>query len=458
MSVAVEEKGLVRTLTIEDEGQEIKNYVNEVLKEVSKNVSLPGFRKGHVPTSIVKAKYKDVIKEEVAKRYINKHLEEILEKEGLKPVSPQLNFGDIEIENDQKLTFKVSFEVAPEFELKPYEGLEIEMIKYEVSDEDVEKAIQNLLEQNAKFEPEDKEVEDGDAVKIKYKITDREGNSEEDEFEAVLGANQLREEIEKELIGKKSGDKVHLENVPLYNEKGEEIGKATVDIEILEVKKKILPQFNDDFVKQLGLGENVEEAKKKIREDLENQVKQAKEAELKQKILDKLAQQYDFEVPTSLLQAELEVLLQNYMKQLEQFGIKPNQDMVMAAAQGLEATAIKNVKLMFVINKIAEKEKVEVSEEEINQEIEKLAQSYQTTPEQIKQVLEERGAIANIRYDILKEKVLELLKEKANIIEMTKEEYEEKYGKPEEQVVNQEQSSQKEENKEDSEENNEQQK
>lgn len=450
MSVTVEEQGLVRTLTIQEEGENIKNLVNEVLKEVSKNASIPGFRKGHVPPSVIKAKYKDVIKEEVAKRYINANLEGVLEKEGLKPVSPQINFGDIEIENDKKLTFKISFEVAPEFELKPYEGLEIEMIKYEVTDEDVEKTIQNLLEQNAKYNPEDKEVEEGDMIEIKYNITDEKGNSEENEFEAVIGKNQLRKEIEEELLGKKAGDKVHLENVPLYNEKGEEVGKATVDIEILEVKKKVLPEFNDEFVKQIGLGENVEEARKKIREDLEKQVKDAKESELDQKILDELAKQYDFEVPSSLVQAELEVLLQNYVKQLEQFGIKPSQDMIMAAAQGLEATAIKNVRLMFVLNKIAEKESVEVSEDEINQEIEKIAQAYQTTADEIRKILKERGAIANIRYEILKKKVLELLREKANVIEMTKEEYEEKYGKPEEQNLGANQEKTKEEKTEES--------
>ena len=442
MNVQVEENKLVRTLTIEEEGKEIKDLVNSVLKEVSKNVSLPGFRKGHVPPAVVKAKYKDAIKEEVVKQFINQHLEEILEKENLKPVSPELSFGDIEIENDEKLKFKISFEVAPEFELKPYDNLEIEMIKYEVSDEDVEKAINQLLEQHAKFEPADKEIEEGDMIKIKYKITDEEGNSEEDEFEAVIGANQLRKEIEDELKGKKAGDKVHLENVPLYNEKGEEIGKATVDIEVLEVKKKIVSEFNDEFVKEIGLGENVEEAKKKIREDLERQVKEAKEAELEQKILDKLAEQYDFDVPVSLVKAEIEALLDNYIKQLQQFGIQPNEDMLRAAAQGLEQTAVKNVRLMFVINKIAEKEGIEVSEEEINKELEEIAQQYQTSVEEIRRIFEERGLIQNVRYVLLRKKVLDALKNKIKIIEMTKEEYEEKYGKLEDQLQQQPQEEQ----------------
>lgn len=447
MNVAVEEKGLVRILTIEDSGEDIKNYVENAIKEISKNVSIKGFRKGHAPKSIIKARYKEAIKGEVVRKFIEEKLENILEEKNLKPVSPDLGFGDINLEGDNKITFKITFEVAPEFELKDYEGLEIPMIKYEVTDEDVEKTIQRLLDQNATYETEDKEVEEEDLIKIKYSITDEEGNNETDELEVIVGANQLRKEIEDEVKGKKAGDKIHLENIPLYNEKGEEIGKATVDIEILEVKKKNLPEFNDEFVKKLGLGENVEEAKRKIKEDLEKQVKEAKEAELYQKIIDELAKQYDFEVPTSLLKAELEFLINNYLKQLQNLGIKPNQDMINAVAQGLEATAIKNVRIMFVLNKIAEKEGIKVKEEEIDKEIEKLSENSNAPFTQVKNYLEENGQIANIRYEILKRKVLDLIKEKANVVEMTKEEYEEKYGKLEEQTEENQEETKKENNK-----------
>ena len=263
-------------------------------------------------------------------------------------------------------------------------------------------------------------------VKIHYHIIADNGEEEEDELEVVIGAGQLRPEIEEKIIGKKAGEEIEVEDVPLYNEQGEEFGKAKVEVKILEVKKKKLPKFDDEFVKKLGLGENVEEAKQKIREQIENQVKTAKEIELEQKIIDELAKQYDFEVPSSLVRAELEYLVQDYARQLENYGIKPSQEMLAAAAQGLEETAIKNVRVMFVINKIAEKEGIEVSEEEINKEIEEMAKAYNTTPEQVRKYLEENNLMNNIVYSILRKKVLDLLKEKANIIEMTKEEYEEK--------------------------------
>jgi len=425
MSVTVEEKGLVRTLTIEEKGEEIKNLVDSVIKEIQKNVNIPGFRKGHVPASVIKARYKSALKEEVARKFIGEKLQKILEEKNLQPVSMDISFGDVELQGDQ-LKLKVAFEVAPEFELKPYEGLEIETIKHEVTEEDIQNYIDRLREENAEWEIKDKKIEEGDMIKIHYHIKADSGEEEEDEFEVVVGSGQLRPEIEEKLKGKKTGEEVTVENVSLYNEKGEEFGKATVTVKILEVKKKNLPKFDDQFVKKIGLGENVEEAKEKIKESIQNQIKVAKEQELNQKIIDELAKQYDFEVPTSLVKAELEHLVQDYARQLENYGIKPNQEMLAAAAQGLEETAVKNVRVMFVINKIAEKEGIQVSDEEINKEIEELAKVYNTTPDQLKSYLEKEGLMNNIVYSILKKKVLDLLKEKANIIEMTKEEYEEK--------------------------------
>ncbi|MBK3332236.1 trigger factor [Persephonella atlantica] len=431
MGVTVEEKGLVRTLTIEEKGEQIKNLVDSVIKELQKNVNIPGFRKGHVPASVIKARYKSAVKEEVARKFIGEKLQKILEEQNLQPVSTDITFGDIELQGDQ-LKFKVAFEVAPEFELQPYEGLEIETIKHEITEEDIQNYIDRLLEEHAEWEPADKKIEEGDMIKIHYHIKADTGEEEEDEFEVVVGTGQLRPEIEEQIKGKKAGDEVTVENVSLYDEKGEEFGKATVTVKILEVKKKKLPKFDDEFVKKVGLGENVEEAKEKIKEQIQNQIKIAKEQEINQKIIDKLASQYEFEVPTSLVKAELEYLVQDYARQLENYGIKPNRDMLAAAAQGLEDTAVKNVRVMFVINKIAEKEGIKVEEEEINREIEEMAKLYNTTPQQLRKTLEEQGLINNIVYSLLKKKVLDFLREKANITELTKEEYEEKVKKEQE--------------------------
>ncbi len=433
MGVVVEENQLERTLTIEEQGEKVKDLVDSVLSELSKTVSIKGFRKGHVPKTVILARYKDYIQEEVAKRYINKYLQEILKEKNLTPVSPQLYFGDIELKGTDALKMKVSFEVAPEFELKDYEGIEVELVKKEVRDEDVEKVIESILNQNVKHEPEDKEIEAGDKVKIRYHIVSKDGEEEEDEFEVIIGSGTLRKEVEDALIGKKKGDIVELKDVPLLDEKGQEKGKADVTITILEVYKKVVPEFNDEFVKQVGLGENVEDARKKIREDLEKRFKEDERRELEQKLIDELVKEYDFPVPQTLVEAELEALLQDYAQQLQAYGIQPNQEMLVAAREGLRQTAEKNIRLMFIINKIAEKEGISVSQEEIEEEIKKLAQAYNTTVDEVKRILEERGLLPNISYTVLRKKVLEKLIEKVNIKEISREEFEERMKKEQEE-------------------------
>ena len=417
MVVNVEEKGLVRVIKIEESGKDISDLVKEVIKEIKKNVNIPGFRKGHVPDSVIKAKYKDSINEEVAKRFINNNLQKIIEENNLTPVSPEISFGDVELKGD-KLKLTLSFEVAPEFEIKDYKGLEIEITKREVQPEDIQSAIDNLRNQYAKYEPADKEIENGDKIKIHYRIETDKGETEEDTFEVIVGENQLRQEIEKELLGKKKGDEITVENVPLYNEKGEEFGKATVNVKVEEVFKKVLPEFNDEFVKEINLADNVEEAKKKIEENLKQSIDLAKNTEIENKITEKLLESADFELPQSLLKAELNYLIQEYAKQLEGMGLKPSQDMLMSAVSTLEEQAKKNVKLMFIINKIAELEDIKVEDEEIDKEIEEMAKTYNATKEQVKEYLEREGLINNIIYGILKKKVFEFLKENANIKEI----------------------------------------
>lgn len=434
MNVVVESQELVRTLTISDEGDKVKGIFDEVLLEISKVANIPGFRKGNVPKNIVKARYKNEIRDEVVRNYVNRYLNEILEREGLKPVVQEVFFGEVELEGDEKLKFKVSFEVAPEFELKPYEGIEVETIKAEVKEEDIEKAIQNIKERNAGYEPADKEVETTDQVKIKYFIESKSGEKEEDEFETVIGSGTLRPEIEEQLKGKKARDKVVLEDAPLYNQKGEEIGRARIEIEILEVRKKVLPEFNDEFVKSINLGENVEEAREKIRKQIEDQIKSLQNQDIQQKILDKLAAEYDFPVPNSILEKEFENLVNRYAQQLESYGIKPNRDMINAARESLLKTATNNVRVMFILTKIAEKENIELTDEDINQQLQNLSKMYNTTPDELKRHLEERNMMEGIRSDIRRQKALDLIIEKANIKELSKEELEQSIRQQEEKV------------------------
>jgi trigger factor len=425
MAITIEEKGLERVISVEEKGEKIKNLVDDVVKEISKNVSIKGFRKGHIPPSIIKARYKDAIKEEVARKYISENFEKIVEENNLKPITTEIGIQEIELKGDQ-LKVKFIIEVEPEFELKDYKGLEFDIVKVEVPEESIQKVLDDIRAQHYQDKGDDAVVEEKDKVRIHYKIESDKGETEEDDFEVIIGANQLRPEIEKEILGKKKGDIVVVENVPLINEKGEEFGKAKVEVKILKIEK--LPELTDEFIKEIGFAENLEEAKKKIKEDIEKELKQLNEFDLDQKITDKLVELHnDIEVPQALLRAELNDVITEYSSQLERAGIKPNRDIIATALPNLEEAARKRAIAVLVINKIAENEGIKVEDEDIEAEIERMAKDMQTTPEAVKAWLQEQGLINRVIYGILRRKVLDLIKQNAKINELTKEEYDKKY-------------------------------
>jgi len=434
MAITIEEKGLERIISVEEKGEKIKKLVDDVVKEISKNVSIKGFRKGHVPVSVIKARYKDTIKEEVARRYISENFEKIAEENNLRPITAEIGIQEMELKGDQ-LRVKFIIEVEPEFELKDYKGLEFDTIKVEVPEENIEAVLEDIRMQHYQDKGEDAVVEDKDKVKILYTIESDKGEKEEDKLEIIVGVGQLRPEIEKEILGKKKGDIVVVEDVPLINEKGEEFGKAKVRVKILEIKK--LPELTDEFIKEIGFAENLKEAREKIKADIEKELKEVNEFSLDQKITDKLIELHnDIEVPQALLRAELNDVVAEYSAQLERAGIKPNRDIIATALPNLEEAARKKAIAVLVINKIAEKEGIKVDDADIEAEIERMAQEMKTTPEVVKNWLQQEGLMNRVIYGILRRKVLNLIKENSKINELSREEYEKKYNtQPVEEVA-----------------------
>jgi len=337
MAVTIEENGLERIITVEEKGKVVKDLVDNIVKEISKNVSIKGFRKGHVPASVIKARYKDTIKEEVARKYIIENLNKIVEENNLRPVTDAVRIQEIELNGD-KLVIKFTIEVEPEFELKEYKGLEFEVPEIKVTDEEVERVLETIRKEHYEEAGDDAVVEEGDRVEIHYKIESDKGEKEENNLTVEIGANQLRPEIEKEIIGKKKGDVIVVENVPLINEKGEEFGKAKVEVKILNIYK--LPELNDEFIKKIGYAENLEEAKEKIRENLKKELEEVRKFDLKQRITDKLVEMHsDIEVPKTLLESQLNEVINDYYVKLERSGIKPNKEMIEMALPQLEKAA-----------------------------------------------------------------------------------------------------------------------
>ncbi len=427
MKVSVEDRqGLFKSLKVEVEGDIVKSALDEVYEYLRQNVEIEGFRRGKVPLWIIKARFKDYIREEVGKRVANATLTEAIQESGLRPVA-DIYLEEVDLqEKDQRVSYSISFEVPPDFELADLEGLEVEIEKVEFNEDLVKRRIEEIREEHALWEPVEREVKEGDLVIIEYKVEDlEEGETTEGETSAVVGSRMFREEIERELIGKKEGDSFTLEELTLYDMEGKPAGKAKVEIRIKGVKEKVLPELSDEFAKEIGLGETWAEAEEKIKQDIKEQLERLRKSIIENAVAKKLIEMHQFDVPQTLLQRELSHLIQNRASQLAQLGIDVRYLDYRSMAQELAPQAIANIKLRYILDKYAQKENITVEPQEIERKIEELAKTYGKTVEEMKEFLEKEGLMSVLEEDIRREKAFERIISKASIKEKEKEERDE---------------------------------
>ena len=429
MKVKTEEReGLFKALTVEIEGPTVEEALNEVYSYLKENVEIQGFRKGTAPLWLIKAKYKDYIEEEVGKKVANKTLQEAIEESKLIPVADIYLEKVVLEDKTPKVTYTVSFETPPEFELKEIEGLEVEVPKLEFSEELIQKRIEQLKEEHAVWEPvEDRPIKEGDLVSIDYEVQEikegEEGEKVTGETSGIIGQKMFREELEKALIGKKPEDEVELKDLPLYDQEGKEIGRANIKVKIKEVKEKVLPEENDDFAKELGY-ESWEEAKKKIEEEVRENFERTRRAIIEDAVADRLVSIHEIEIPKTLLNRELSFLIENRVRQLQQFGIDTRYLDYRAMAQEFLPQAEANIKLRYILDKYAEEKGIEVTEEDIEEQFEELAQQMGSTKEEVKEYFEKENLMDVVRSDARRKKALKEIVSKVKIKEVEKKEEE----------------------------------
>ncbi|NPA40867.1 MAG: trigger factor [Aquificae bacterium] len=411
MKVKTEDReGLFKAITVEVEGSLVETALNEVYDHLKQNVEIQGFRKGTAPLWLIKAKFKDYIQEEVGKKVANKTLQDAINESKLTPVA-DVYLEKVELEEKTpKVTYTVSFEVPPEFELKDLEGLEVEIPKLEFSEELVEKRIEQLREEHAVWEPvEDRGIKEGDLVTIDYKVKEitEEGEGEEVEGETsgIIGQKMFREELEKALIGKKVDDEVELTDLPLYDQEGKEIGKANIKVKIKDVKEKVLPELDDDFAKELGY-ESWEEAKEKIAQQVKEEFERTKQAVIEDAVADKLVSIHEIEIPRTLLNRELSFLIERRVSELKQFGIDERYLDYRAMAQEFLPQAQANIKLRYILDKFAQEKGIEATEEDIEEQFEELAKQMGTTKEEVKEYFERENLMDVVKADARRKKAL----------------------------------------------------
>ncbi len=406
-----------REIQVEIPAEEVARETESLIQKYQKVARLPGFRRGHVPASIIRQRFAGDIKNDVVDALVPRYFRKQADKLGLIPVS-QPRVTDLHLREGEPLRFKASFEVMPEIRAEDYKQLRADKPTISVTDEEVEQSLNDLREQHAMFTSvEGRPLTDGDfaQVSLNGKPKDGEGTPVhmDDILVEIAGKNTMPEFTEN-LRGAAAGDERSFDvTYPEDSSDKRLAGKTfTYTVKVQSIKQKSLPELNDQFAKELGEFTGLDEVRKRIREGMEAERKHAAEREAKDKLVAELVKRNEFEVPEALVERQIDIRLERGLRALAAQGMKPEDIKKMdfnRLRAGQREQALQEVKASLLLDKIAEEENIEVSDAEIDQEVEALAKQSKQTPEAIRARLTRDGALDRIRNRIRNEKTLDFL-------------------------------------------------
>lgn len=431
-----------REITVEVPAEVFEKEFERQVQRYQKLARIPGFRKGKVPATMIRNRFSSEINSEVIESLLPTYFRQEVDKQNLKPIS-QPRIYDLEMNPGAPLRFKAAFEVLPEIEVAGYEGLTADKGDVSVSDKEVEDELNTLREQQASYDAvdEDRPLRDGDWAMVSFTgtpkaeprasgLVDAVGNpiasSEQpatsnekppvqmDEVLVEIGGANTVKEFSENLRGAKAGEEQTFEvSYPAdYNEQ-RLAGKTLVyKVQIKGIKKKSVPELDDAFAKELGDFQDLSDLRSKLRQQMEANKRHQIEHAAKDKLIEQLVERNSFPVPESLIDQQTNSRLERGFRALAAQGMRvediKNMDMQRLKAGQREA-AIREVKASLILDKIAQNENIDATEEDLNQELERLALQAKQPVEALRQRLTREGALDRIRDRIRNEKTLDYL-------------------------------------------------
>jgi trigger factor len=416
-------KDIKREISVEIPAAEVARETELQIQRYQKSARLPGFRAGHVPASIIRQRFGDGLKNDVIEALIPKYFRREAEKQGLIPVS-QPRVTDLQMKDGEPLTFKASFEVLPEIQVEGYKDLRADKPEIAVTDEEVEQALTSLREQHATYTTvEGRALAEGDFAQASMDGKPKDGKDVEDassnpvHMDDVLieiGGKNTVLEFSQNLTGASTGDERTFDVSYAEDVSDKRLaGKTFVyTVKVNGIKQKSLPELNDDFAKELGEFTSLDQVRKQIRENMEAEKRHTAEHAAKDKLVAELVKRNDFEVPESLVDRQIDLRLERGLRALAAQGMKmedlKKMDLPRLRA-GQREQAVQDVKSSLLLERIADLEKISVSNEEMKREIESLARQSKQTSEAVQARLTEDGGLDRIRMRIRSEKTLDFL-------------------------------------------------
>ena len=401
----------------------VQRETETVAAQFAKRARLPGFRPGHAPISMVRRHFREDIRSDVAQALIPRYFETAV-KEKKWAVVGQPHFEELKFEDDKPLTCKAAFEVFPEFELKPYKDLEVEVEEAAVTDADVDKAIEDLREQAATTEVvTDRPAQDDDYVTVNYQGRDPQAAQSEpvEAKEAMVhvGSKQTVAAFTENLRSAKTGE---VREFPVsypedYPQKSLAGKTLSYRVEVQSIKRKVVPPADDELAKSVSELQTIEELRTKVRQDLTERAKNREELAAKQKLAEKLVETHDFPVPEVLVEAQSDRRMERTLSQLISQGIDPRETQVdwRKVREDAKPDAEKEVRVSMLLTRVADAEKVELTEEDVDEFVRELAKESRVTPAELKTRLTRDGKLDNLKSTRRNQKALDFIYRNARI-------------------------------------------
>jgi trigger factor len=408
-----------REIEVQVPAEEVSRETDTLIEKYRKLARIPGFRRGHVPASIIRQRFSQDIQNDVIDALVPKYFRKETERLGLYPVS-QPRVTDLHSHEGEGLHFKATFEVMPDIKVEGYKELRADHPEITVTDEEVEQSLTALREQKATFSPvEGRSIQEGDYAQVSLDGTPKQEDPNTkpvhmDDVLVEMGGKNTMPEFTENLRGANAADERTFDvNYPEDFSDERLRGKTlSYKVKVNAIKTKSLPELNDDFAKELGEFTTLDEVRKSLREGMEHDRRTTAEREAKDKLLSDLIRRNEFQVPEALVEHQIDIRLERGLRALAAQGLSSEHMKKMDLPRlraGQRDQALQEVKASLLLERIADEEKIEVGDEEINREIEALATQTNQTAETIRARLTRDGALDRIRNRIRNEKALEFL-------------------------------------------------
>src|SRR5262245_8597536 len=410
-----------KTLTVEIPQEIVDAEINRIAQGYTKQARLPGFRPGKVPTTIIKQRFRDQILHDVMHGLIPRAVDEALQERGIEPVGTP-NIRDIALHEGQPLKFTANVETVPPFDPGDLSTIALHQTVATVDDDAVDRALERLRERGAKYETVDEHraVADDDTVVID--IDRRSASEEPDTHENVtleLGSPANPPGFDAELIGMQTGDeRAFTIHFPEDHPAGELAGSdVSYSVRLKEIRRKILPELDDEFAKDLGEFDSLDALRERVRSDLVAEREEAARRQLRADLMKQLAGRVTFDVPDVLVEREMDRRLEEFARQLVQQKVDPSSSGIdwgqLREAQRAASRA--SVASALVLDEVARRENLTVAAEDVDKEAEQFAQRAGRTPAAVRAQLEKEGGLGRLAAGLRREKAVDLALSRAKM-------------------------------------------